>query len=244
LSLCVYEDLRWHTPFTCIIYFRYIKQPLPIGWPRIRSSWSVVSWSDPRKRWCNAFQLISGQVSGSEFDRDQVISDLIRVGATGPQWCEILLLCLCRVRRFASSWMSRTCSTRVSWNAWTLLANGEVPGLFEGDEMTTLMTQCKEGAQREGLAGGTLQVVHTAGGLETVQINEYGWLWWWWLVLSLSSYRSKNSLYNKNQQPGGKTVLYHLYLIFNFFNFNNIPLQRYSIILLKYIKKVPLYSLI
>ena len=33
----------------------------------------------------------------------------------------------------------------------TLLANGEVPGLFEGDEMTTLMTQCKEGAQKEGL---------------------------------------------------------------------------------------------
>merc|ERR1740128_1398188 len=33
----------------------------------------------------------------------------------------------------------------------TLLANGEVPGLFEGDEHTTLMTQCKEGAQREGL---------------------------------------------------------------------------------------------
>ncbi|XP_039279680.1 dynein heavy chain, cytoplasmic [Nilaparvata lugens] len=33
----------------------------------------------------------------------------------------------------------------------TLLANGEVPGLFEGDEYTTLMTQCKEGTQREGL---------------------------------------------------------------------------------------------
>ena len=33
----------------------------------------------------------------------------------------------------------------------TLLANGEVPGLFEGDEQTTLMTQCKEGAQRQGL---------------------------------------------------------------------------------------------
>lgn len=33
----------------------------------------------------------------------------------------------------------------------TLLANGEVPGLFEGDEYTTLMTQCKEGAVREGL---------------------------------------------------------------------------------------------
>ncbi|XP_022824428.1 dynein heavy chain, cytoplasmic isoform X1 [Spodoptera litura] len=33
----------------------------------------------------------------------------------------------------------------------TLLANGEVPGLFEGDEFAALMTQCKEGAQREGL---------------------------------------------------------------------------------------------
>ena len=33
----------------------------------------------------------------------------------------------------------------------TLLANGEVPGLFEGDEFTTLMTQCKDGSQREGL---------------------------------------------------------------------------------------------
>jgi dynein heavy chain 1 len=33
----------------------------------------------------------------------------------------------------------------------TLLANGEVPGLFEGDEFATLMTQCKEGSQRDGL---------------------------------------------------------------------------------------------
>lgn len=32
----------------------------------------------------------------------------------------------------------------------TLLANGEVPGLFEGDELTTLMKQCKKGAAREG----------------------------------------------------------------------------------------------
>ncbi len=27
----------------------------------------------------------------------------------------------------------------------------QVPGLFEGDDFTTLMTQCKEGSQREGL---------------------------------------------------------------------------------------------
>ena len=33
----------------------------------------------------------------------------------------------------------------------TLLANGEVPGLFEGDEFTTLMTQIKDASQREGL---------------------------------------------------------------------------------------------
>ena len=32
----------------------------------------------------------------------------------------------------------------------TLLANGEVPGLFEGDELTTLMNQVKENAQRQG----------------------------------------------------------------------------------------------
>ena len=33
----------------------------------------------------------------------------------------------------------------------TLLANGEVPGLFEGDEHAALLTACKEGSQREGL---------------------------------------------------------------------------------------------
>lgn len=33
----------------------------------------------------------------------------------------------------------------------TLLANAEIPGLFEGDDLATLMTACKEGAQRDGL---------------------------------------------------------------------------------------------
>ena len=33
----------------------------------------------------------------------------------------------------------------------TLLANAEVPGLFEGDEFAAFMTACKEGAQRQGL---------------------------------------------------------------------------------------------
>jgi dynein heavy chain 1 len=33
----------------------------------------------------------------------------------------------------------------------TLLANGEVPGLFEGDEYSALLNSCKEGALRQGL---------------------------------------------------------------------------------------------
>ncbi|CAF4218046.1 unnamed protein product [Adineta steineri] len=33
----------------------------------------------------------------------------------------------------------------------TLLANGEVRGLFEGDEYSALLNLCKEGAQRQGL---------------------------------------------------------------------------------------------
>ncbi|XP_019863169.1 PREDICTED: cytoplasmic dynein 1 heavy chain 1-like, partial [Amphimedon queenslandica] len=32
-----------------------------------------------------------------------------------------------------------------------LLVDGEVPGLFKADKFTTLMTQCKEGSQKEGL---------------------------------------------------------------------------------------------
>ena len=32
----------------------------------------------------------------------------------------------------------------------TLMANGEVPGLFEGDDLSALMTQCREGSTKEG----------------------------------------------------------------------------------------------
>ena len=42
----------------------------------------------------------------------------------------------------------------------TLRANGEVPGLFEGDAHTTLMTQCKEDAQRQGLMLDTNKEMH------------------------------------------------------------------------------------
>jgi dynein heavy chain 1 len=37
----------------------------------------------------------------------------------------------------------------------TLLANGEVPGLFEGDEYSNLMSQCREGMHKAGLATNT-----------------------------------------------------------------------------------------
>lgn len=36
-------------------------------------------------------------------------------------------------------------------NVYRMFCGCQVPGLFEGDEYTTLMTQCKEGSQREGL---------------------------------------------------------------------------------------------
>lgn len=32
-----------------------------------------------------------------------------------------------------------------------LLASGEVPGLYEGKELTTLMAGCREAAQRDGV---------------------------------------------------------------------------------------------
>ncbi|XP_034246586.1 dynein heavy chain, cytoplasmic-like isoform X2 [Thrips palmi] len=40
------------------------------------------------------------------------------------------------------------------------LVNGEVRCLFEGDEYTTLMTQCEEGAQREGLTLGSKEELY------------------------------------------------------------------------------------
>lgn len=42
----------------------------------------------------------------------------------------------------------------------TLLANGEIPGLFEGDELKTLMTQCKDGAKHKGLAFDSQEELH------------------------------------------------------------------------------------
>ncbi|KAL3076780.1 hypothetical protein niasHS_011517 [Heterodera schachtii] len=42
----------------------------------------------------------------------------------------------------------------------TLLANGEVPGLFEGDDFNTLISQIKEGAQSQGIKLGSTEELY------------------------------------------------------------------------------------
>ena len=42
----------------------------------------------------------------------------------------------------------------------TLLANGEVPGLFEGDEYSSLMNQCRESMQRENIVSNSNEEIY------------------------------------------------------------------------------------
>ncbi|CAG0895372.1 unnamed protein product, partial [Cyprideis torosa] len=91
--------------------------------------------------WMNGlsvFQVkVHNQYTADDFDED-LRSVLRRSGCRGEKICFIM---------DESNILESGFLERMN----TLLANGEVPGLFEGDEYTTLMTQCKEGAQREGL---------------------------------------------------------------------------------------------
>lgn len=91
--------------------------------------------------WMNGlsiFQIkVHNKYTGEDFDED-LRSVLRRSGCKDEKICFIL---------DESNVLDSGFLERMN----TLLANGEVPGLFEGDEYTTLMTQCKEGAQREGL---------------------------------------------------------------------------------------------
>jgi dynein heavy chain 1 len=91
--------------------------------------------------WINGLQVfqikVHNKYSAAEFDED-LRSVLRRAGCKGEKICFIL---------DESNVLQSSFLERMN----TLLANGEVPGLFEGDEYTTLMTQCKEGATREGL---------------------------------------------------------------------------------------------
>ncbi|KAF9438119.1 hypothetical protein BGZ76_009650 [Entomortierella beljakovae] len=91
--------------------------------------------------WMNGlsvFQIkVHNKYSAADFDEDLRVV-LRRAGCKGEKVCFIL---------DESNVLDSGFLERMN----TLLANAEVPGLFEGDEYASLMTQCKEGAQRDGL---------------------------------------------------------------------------------------------
>ncbi|KAJ5973393.1 hypothetical protein N7481_010603 [Penicillium waksmanii] len=91
--------------------------------------------------WMNGlrvFQIkVHGKYSSEDFD-DDLRSVLRRAGCKGEKICFIM---------DESNVLDSGFLERMN----TLLANAEVPGLFEGDEFSSLMTACREGAQRQGL---------------------------------------------------------------------------------------------
>ncbi|KAG8927614.1 Cytoplasmic dynein 1 heavy chain 1 [Tulasnella sp. 418] len=91
--------------------------------------------------WMNGlsiFQIkVSNKYTGDDFDED-LRTVLRRAGCKGEKICFIM---------DESNVLDSGFLERMN----TLLANAEVPGLFEGDEHSALMTACKEGSQREGL---------------------------------------------------------------------------------------------
>ncbi|KAJ7596607.1 dynein heavy chain protein 1 [Mycena floridula] len=91
--------------------------------------------------WMNGlsiFQIkVSNKYTGDDFDED-LRTVLRRAGCKGEKICFIM---------DESNVLDSGFLERMN----TLLANAEVPGLFEGDEHAALMTACKEGSQRDGL---------------------------------------------------------------------------------------------
>jgi dynein heavy chain 1, cytosolic len=93
-----------------------------------------VAWMNGLK----VFQIkVHGKYSAEDFD-DDLRDVLRRSGTKGEKICFIM---------DESNVLDSGFLERMN----TLLANAEVPGLFEGDEFSSLMTACKEGAQRQGL---------------------------------------------------------------------------------------------
>ncbi|KAG1874247.1 dynein heavy chain and region D6 of dynein motor-domain-containing protein [Suillus tomentosus] len=91
--------------------------------------------------WLNGlsiFQIkVSNKYTGDDFD-DDLRTVLRRSGCKGEKICFIM---------DESNVLDSGFLERMN----TLLANAEVPGLFEGDEHAALMTACKEGSQRDGV---------------------------------------------------------------------------------------------
>jgi len=86
----------------------------------------------------SVFQIkVSNKYTAADFD-DDLRTVLRRAGCKGEKICFIM---------DESNVLDSGFLERMN----TLLANAEVPGLFEGDEHAALMTACKEGSQRDGL---------------------------------------------------------------------------------------------
>lgn len=84
------------------------------------------------------YQLqVSSQYTATDFD-DDLRHVLRRAGCKGEKICFIM---------DESNVLDSGFLERMN----TLLANAEIPGLFDGDEYTALMTACREGSQRDGL---------------------------------------------------------------------------------------------
>ncbi len=100
--------------------------------------------------WMNGltvFQIkVHGKYSSSDFD-DDLRDVLRRTGCKGEKLCFIM---------DESNVLDSGFLERMN----TLLANAEVPGLFEGDDFAALMTACKEGAQRQGLLLGSQEELY------------------------------------------------------------------------------------
>eukprot|EP01134_Creolimax_fragrantissima_P000216 CFRG0216T1 len=90
--------------------------------------------------WMNGLKIFQVKAHSKygmeEFDED-LRSVLRRAGVQGEKMCFIL---------DEGNVLDSGFLERIN----TLLANGEVPGLFDGDEYTVLMTQCKDAAQASG----------------------------------------------------------------------------------------------
>lgn len=91
--------------------------------------------------WLNGISVQRLQVYNGYSDADfaaDLRSVLLRAGCHNEKICFIL---------GESSLIESSFLERMN----VLLANGEVPGLFQGDELTNLMTECRQGAASSGL---------------------------------------------------------------------------------------------
>ena len=101
-------------------------------------------------RWMNGIKVFQIKLSRKygleDFDED-LRAVMKRAGCAGEKVCFIFD-------------ESNVLSTAFLERMNALLASGEVPGLFEGDEHAALMSACKEAAQRDGVVVDTELVIY------------------------------------------------------------------------------------